>query len=91
MLVPFYWVLKTSLTGENIFAYPPSILPQDIQPFFYVDAWYAIPFARFFLNSVVVAVDGDRRQPDRQRRRRLCADQGISGQARTILLASWPA
>ena len=22
MLVPFYWVLKTSLTGENIYAYP---------------------------------------------------------------------
>ena len=22
MLVPFYWVLKTSLTGENIFGYP---------------------------------------------------------------------
>ena len=55
MLVPFYWVLKTSLTGENIFAYPPSILPQGIQPFFFVEAWYAIPFARFFLNSVVVA------------------------------------
>jgi len=55
MLVPFYWVLKTSLTGENIFAYPPSLLPQGVQPFFYVEAWYAIPFARFFLNSVVVA------------------------------------
>ena len=23
MLVPFYWVLKTSLTGDNIYAYPP--------------------------------------------------------------------
>ena len=27
MLVPFYWVLKTSLTGENIFAYPPASSP----------------------------------------------------------------
>jgi len=27
MLVPFYWVLKTSVSGENIYAYPPSILP----------------------------------------------------------------
>jgi hypothetical protein len=25
MLVPFYWVLKTSVSGENIFAYPPSV------------------------------------------------------------------
>ena len=56
MLVPFYWVLKTAITGENIFAYPPSILPRDIQPYYFVDAWYAIPFPRFFLNSVVVAV-----------------------------------
>jgi ABC-type glycerol-3-phosphate transport system permease component len=56
MLLPFYWVLKTSFTGENIFTYPPSILPHNPQPFFYVDAWYAIPFPRFFLNSVTVAL-----------------------------------
>jgi ABC-type glycerol-3-phosphate transport system permease component len=56
MLVPFYWVIKTSFTGENIFEYPPSLLPVDPQPFFYVDAWYTIPFTRYFLNSVVVAV-----------------------------------
>ncbi len=55
MLVPFYWVFKTSITGENIFNYPPSLWPVDPQPFFYVDAWYAIPFPRFFLNSVIVA------------------------------------
>jgi ABC-type glycerol-3-phosphate transport system permease component len=55
MLVPFYWVIKTSITGENIFNYPPSLWPVDPQPFFYVDAWYAIPFPRFFLNSVIVA------------------------------------
>jgi ABC-type glycerol-3-phosphate transport system permease component len=29
MLVPFLWVLKTSLTGENIFVYPPSLLPEN--------------------------------------------------------------
>jgi len=55
MLVPFYWVLKTSVSGENIFSYPPSIIPRDPQPFFYVDVWYAIPFARYFLNSVIVS------------------------------------
>jgi ABC-type glycerol-3-phosphate transport system permease component len=55
MLVPIYWVLKTSITGENIFAYPPSLIPRNPQPFFYVDAWYAIPFPWFFLNSVIVA------------------------------------
>jgi ABC-type glycerol-3-phosphate transport system permease component len=56
MLVPFYWVVKTSLTGENIFSYPPSLWPRDPHLFFYVDVWYFIPFARYFLNSVVVSV-----------------------------------
>jgi ABC-type glycerol-3-phosphate transport system permease component len=56
MLIPFYWVLKTSVSGDNIFAYPPSLVPHNANPFFYVDVWYAIPFARFFLNSVVVSL-----------------------------------
>jgi len=55
MLVPFYWVAKTSVSGENIYSYPPSILPAHANPFFYVDAWYAIPFARYLLNSVAVS------------------------------------
>lgn len=56
MLIPFYWVLKTSVTGENIFAYPPSVLPNAPHPFYYVDVWYYIPFARYFLNSVIVSL-----------------------------------
>lgn len=56
MLVPFIWVLKTSLTGENIFAYPPSVLPQDPHLFYYVDVWYAIPFFRYLVNSFLVSV-----------------------------------
>ena len=55
MLTPFYWVLKTSVSGENIFNYPPNLIPRDPHPFFYVDVWYAIPFARYFLNSVIVS------------------------------------
>jgi ABC-type glycerol-3-phosphate transport system permease component len=34
MLIPFVWVLKTSLSGENIFSYPPSLLPRDPHLFF---------------------------------------------------------
>ena len=49
MLLPFYWVLKTSLTGENIFVYPPSVIPVNPQPFYYVDVWYFIPFPRYLL------------------------------------------
>ena len=54
MLIPFYWVLKTSLTGENIYAWPPRIVPVDPHLFNYVDVWYMIPFARYLLNSVIV-------------------------------------
>ena len=54
MLVPFYWVVKTSLTGENIYAYPPHIVPVDPHLFHYVDVWYLIPFPRYLLNSVIV-------------------------------------
>jgi len=56
MLVPFYWVLKTSLTGENIFVYPPKLLLNDPHPFYYVDVWYLIPFARYLANSAIVSV-----------------------------------
>jgi len=51
MLIPFYWVLKTSLTGENIYAWPPRIIPVDPHLFNYVDVWYMIPFARFAANA----------------------------------------
>ena len=56
MLVPFYWVMKTSLTGENIFKFPPSILPEDPHIFYFVDVWYSIPFFWYLVNSVIVSV-----------------------------------
>src|SRR4030042_6020940 len=55
MLIPFIWVLKTSLTGENIFSYPPSLLPQSPHLFHFVDVWYTIPFFRYLVNSVIVS------------------------------------
>jgi ABC-type glycerol-3-phosphate transport system permease component len=56
MLAPFYWVLKTALTGENIYAYPPSLWPVAPHLFNFVDVWYLIPFPRYLLNSVVVSL-----------------------------------
>jgi ABC-type glycerol-3-phosphate transport system permease component len=56
MLVPFYWVLKTSLTGTNIYAYPPALIPLRVNLFHYVDVWYSIPFPRYLLNSVMVSL-----------------------------------
>ncbi|MBI1777025.1 MAG: carbohydrate ABC transporter permease [Proteobacteria bacterium] len=55
MLLPFYWVIKTSLTGDNIFAYPPAVIPRNLHLFYYVDVWYFIPFLRYFMNSIIVS------------------------------------
>ena len=55
MLVPIYWVIKTSLTGENLFIFPPSLLPENPHLFYYVEAWYTVKFLTYFINSVIVA------------------------------------
>jgi len=55
MLVPFYWVIRTAVTNENIYAYPPSLLPRDAHLFNFVDVWYLIPFPRYLVNSVIVS------------------------------------
>ncbi|MEO6623480.1 MAG: carbohydrate ABC transporter permease [Burkholderiaceae bacterium] len=55
MLVPFYWVLKTAVTDENIYAYPPGLLPRAAHLFNFVDVWYLIPFPRYLANSVIVS------------------------------------
>jgi ABC-type glycerol-3-phosphate transport system permease component len=55
MLVPFYWVAKTAVTNENIYAYPPNFLPEAPHLFNFVDVWYLIPFSGYFWNSVIVS------------------------------------
>ena len=55
MLLPFYWVLKTAVTNENIYAYPPRLLPEDPHLFNFVDVWYLIPFPRYLVNSLIVS------------------------------------
>jgi ABC-type glycerol-3-phosphate transport system permease component len=56
MLTPIYWVVKTSITGENLFTYPPSILPRNANLFYYVEAWYTVNFVRLFSNSLMIAI-----------------------------------
>ena len=56
MLLPFYWVIKTAITNENIYAYPPRLLPHHPHLFNFVDVWYLIPFPRYLLNSLIVSL-----------------------------------
>jgi ABC-type glycerol-3-phosphate transport system permease component len=55
IIVPLYWVFKTSLTGENLYTYPPSFFPVNLHLFSFVDVFYWIPFARFAINSIIVS------------------------------------
>lgn len=57
MLLPFCWVISTSLRlpGES-FKLPPSFFPTDFYYQNYLDVFHKFPFARFMFNSILVAV-----------------------------------
>ncbi len=56
-IFPFIWLVSTSLKGidENIFAYPPIFIPQDLTWTNYSGVWGKVDFMRYFWNSVAVA------------------------------------
>lgn len=56
---PFVWIALTSLKGaEDVFAFPPSLWPDDFHWANYVETWKAVKpsFGRYLLNSVLVSV-----------------------------------
>lgn len=55
---PFVWLLVTALKGggENIFAYPPRLIPEQPTLQNFSEVWTAVPFGRYVVNSVVVAL-----------------------------------
>lgn len=58
MIGPFLWLLSTALKsgGENIFAYPPKIIPEHITLKNFVNVLSAFPFWTYLFNSVVVTI-----------------------------------
>lgn len=57
MVVPFLWMISTSLkTDADAFAWPPKLLPLPPQWANYPKAWTIAPFGRFFFNSTVVSL-----------------------------------
>ncbi|MCD6345717.1 MAG: carbohydrate ABC transporter permease [Anaerolineae bacterium] len=57
VMLPYIWMVSTSLKGaDEVFAYPPTWIPQAWRFQNYVDAWNAAPFGRYFFNSLVVAI-----------------------------------
>ncbi len=57
VVFPFVWMISTSLKLENeVFSWPPRLLP--IPPVWgnYPEAWNIAPFGRYFVNTAIVAV-----------------------------------
>ncbi|QUL52389.1 carbohydrate ABC transporter permease [Paenibacillus tritici] len=56
MLVPFLWMLSTSFKQpQDIFTYPPQLIPPVFRFQNYVDVFTLIPFHRFYFNSVYIS------------------------------------
>ncbi len=56
MLLPFAWMVMSSLKSlPEIYAFPPTFLPERPMWSNYAETWNAMPFGRFFLNSLIVA------------------------------------
>lgn len=57
MLLPFLWMVSTSLMDEfEVFSWPPRLLPAVVRWSNYPEALTALPFGRFFLNSGIMAL-----------------------------------
>lgn len=56
-LFPFFWMVSNAIrSNEEVMAVPVRILPSEYQWGNFVDAFTALPFGTFLLNSAVVAI-----------------------------------
>lgn len=54
---PFVWLVLTALKGsEDVFAFPPEIIPDALHFSNFVETWQMVPFGAYVINSVIVAV-----------------------------------
>jgi len=54
---PFLWMLSTSLkTPQELFAFPPNIIPKVIRLDNYYKAFMEIPFLRYTFNTLFIAI-----------------------------------
>jgi multiple sugar transport system permease protein len=55
ILVPYLWMLTTSLKARGMTGFPPYLFPTHFELQNYLIAWQAAPFLRYYLNTTVVA------------------------------------
>jgi multiple sugar transport system permease protein len=57
MLVPLIWMVIVSLeTRQQATSFPPQLIPSSVHFSNYSDAWNAVPFAHFFVNSLLYSL-----------------------------------
>lgn len=57
MLMPFLWMLVTSfMTSQQIFSYPPTLIPHPLYPQNYLNVAKTIPVTKYFFNSALVSI-----------------------------------
>jgi ABC-type glycerol-3-phosphate transport system permease component len=57
MLLPFIWMFSSSLKDQGaIFAYPPSLIPEEARWGNFREILNVVPFGRYFSNSMLIAV-----------------------------------
>ena len=57
MLVPFLWMVLMSFKSlDEVYTFPPQILPSQFLFSNYAEVWDQVPVARFFSNSATVAI-----------------------------------
>ncbi len=57
VILPFLWMVLSSFkTAGEIWTFPPVFTPKKYQWSNYVDAWKALPFDRFLVNSLFVTI-----------------------------------
>ncbi len=56
-LLPFYWMVATALKPRQlVYRFPPDWFAGDLTLSNFQEGWTALPFERFFLNTVFVTV-----------------------------------
>lgn len=58
MLMPMLWLVSTAFkgAGEDLFQFPPQLIPAQPTLDNFINVWNNHPFGRYFFNSILVAI-----------------------------------
>jgi multiple sugar transport system permease protein len=56
-VLPLAWMLSTSLkSDENVFSYPPQLIPHEFHFQNYTSLWHDLPMTRWIVNTMAVSI-----------------------------------